>query len=329
VAADFVATDGSGDNPDFSANGALLHLGFTRSNSRGSTLPPVPSDQNMVIDHGVDNVQWIIVRATPPQENQPPQAIDDTFILNGNQVSLPLIEFLHVRDNDTDPDDPFFEIVAVTQPQFGTAGESGGTSIVYQLKEARTFDTFDYTISDGEFTSSASVKVYVDCGCTVLCLSNIEPIEAASGQAAKETKRKDEIDLPLIYRVRDQVLQPTVHGQRYVKIYYESNPEILVNIVTNEQLRTDALATIELWQAPLRSLTDGDGSALITQEQVDALQKLLNGLIALSSTELKQVIALELLRLGPLDGYVGMSVKEAKRKAIGDAILRLPHIQTR
>jgi hypothetical protein len=320
TAADFVAADGSGDHPDFSVRGSPIRFGFTRNNSRTISQPPVPGNQDMVIDQGVDNWQVTIYR---DNTNRPPQAVDDVFVLDGNQSSLPLLEFFDVVRNDSDPNQNPLEVIEVTEPAYGSTGILSAHTIVYQLDEARASDVFNYTISDGLLTSSAGVQVYIDCACTVLCLNSLELPEPPSSFL----HATDTIDLPLIYRVRDQILKPTLDGRRYVDMYYTNNPEILVNIMTNEPLRIEAVATVELWQNNLRSLTDGNGSAVITQAQVNALKSFLNNLSAVSSSELQQLITGELVRLGPLDDYVGMTVKAAKTKAIGDPTLYLPLIK--
>jgi hypothetical protein len=322
TAADFAAVDGSGDHPDFSSRGGPLRVGFTRTNSRGSTLPPVPADEDMIVDQGVDNWQVTIYR---DNTNRPPQTTDDVFVLNGHERSLPLTSFFDVLSNDTDPNYDRLEITAVGEPLYGRAGtiSSGSNTVYYALEEARTSDQFIYTVSDGALSSSAEVQVYVDCVCTVTCLSSIRPIEPAVAVVT------DTVDLPLIYRVRDQVLKPTADGRRYVDMYYATNPEILVNIVTNETLRNEALATVTLLQPALSSLVDGDGSAVITQAQVEALKSFLGHLLTISSQELQQLIFVELLRLGSLDEYVGLTVKEAKRRAIGDATVHLPLVNSR
>ena len=128
-----------------------------------------------------------------------------------------------------------------------------------------------------------------------------------------------------MFRVRDEVMKPTPHGRRYVDMYYNTTPEILkVLLVDSDPLRTEAVTTVELWQDNLRNLLDGDGMAIITQAQVDAIKSFLTNLSAAASPELQQLIADELARLGPLDDYVGMTVKEAKSKAIGDPTIYLP-----
>jgi hypothetical protein len=274
----------------------------------------------MVIDQGVDHWQLIIHRQAEPDVNQPPQAVDDVFILDGYQRSLPIFEIFDVVRNDSDPDRDSLEISAVTQPAFGSADILSQHTVVYTLGVAQAFDHFSYTLSDDELTDEAQVQIFIDCACSVLCLNNLELPEMAGSQKA------DALDLPLIYRVRNRLLKTTPHGQRYVRMYYSSNPEILVNLMLNAPLREEALAAVELWQENLRSLADGDGSAVINQAQVGAIQDFLDHLSAASSLELQQIIAEELDRLGPLDSYVGLTMKEAKKLAIGDATLYLPLI---
>ena len=323
TAADFFVPGGpENDNPDFSASGSPMQFGFARNNSRSTTQPPVPPGQDLVIDQGVDNWRLFIhlePEVDPP--NQPPQAVDDVFILDGYQHGLPLYAFFDVVDNDTDPDLDSLEVITATQSTYGSTGLFSWHSVFYRLEEAQVHDVFEYTLSDGEFASTAQVDVYIDCACTVLCLNYLTPPDPPSLAGVQAV---DAIDLPLIYRVRDHILKPTPHGQRYVAMYYEQNPEILVNLMLNAPLRAEAVATVELWQPNLASLVDGDGSAIITQAQVDAIASFLSNLSAVSSPALQQLIAAELLRLGPLDGYVGLTMSAAKQQAIGDATLYLP-----
>lgn len=315
TAADFVAVDGSGDHPNFRANGSPIRFGFTRYNTRGSTQPPVPGDQDMVIDQGVDNWRIVVHR---DHTAVPPQAVDDTFVIDANDRILPLIEFLSVVDNDSDANLDRLKVVEVAEPLHGSTGIWSDHTVVYQLDGAYATDSFQYTISDGALTDSAQVEVILDCACTALCLSKLELPELSAAQEG------DEIDLSLLYDVRDRVLKPTIEGRRFVEMYYTTNPEILVKTFTDETLRAEALAGVQLWQDPLRSLVDGDGSAVITHAQVDALQGYLDHLSTAASPQLQQVIATELARLGPLDDYVGMTIQDAKRQAIGDPTLFLP-----
>ncbi|NJM42596.1 MAG: hypothetical protein HC853_18565 [Anaerolineae bacterium] len=305
-----------------------MQFGFTRINSRTNTQPPVPVNQDMVIDQGVDN--WLIIVQPGANINRPPQAVDDVFIVNGYLRSLPIYEFFDVTENDRDPDLDYLEVITITQPTYGSTSLVFRSTVLYELNEARATDSFRYTLSDGRFrdgdglTDTTRVDVYFDCACTVLCLTYLE---LPTTSASLHDPVTDTIDLPLIYRFRNQVLKPTQHGWRYVDMYYKNNPEILVNILMNETLRAEAVTMIELWQDNLRSLTDGDGSAVITQAQLDALSSFLSHLSSASSSQLQSVIAGELQRVGPLDGYAGSTMREAKRRAIGDATVYLPLLE--
>lgn len=320
TAEDFVAVDGSFDHPDFRVSGSVMRFGFTRSNGRSSTLPDVPDDQDLVIDQGVDNWRVVLYR---DDTALPPNAVDDTFVLDGDDRSLPLFELFDVVNNDSDANLDRLEVVEAAEPLYGSAGILSDHTVVYQLDEAQATDSFEYTISDGALTGSADVTVLIDCACTVLCLSNLGPPEPP---APAVTQAAGEIDLPLIYAVRDHVLKPTLDGRRYVEMYYTTNPEILLKTFTDETLHAEALSGVQLWQEPLRSLVEGDGSAVIIQAQIDALQGYLTHLSAGASPELHQRITAELARLGPLDDYAGMTIREAKRKAIGDPAVYLPLI---
>ncbi len=303
------------DNPDFSAQGSPIQFGFMRTNTRSATLPPVPANEDLIIDQGVDNWNLTIYHDPSQAINYPPVANDDIYILDGNQNSLPIRAYIDALDNDLDPNPlDHLEIVAATQPAYGRSGILSSGTIFYELEQAQSADGFTYTVSDGEFTDSAQINVFVDCACSVLCLSNL----------VLPSRFTDTIDIPLIYRLRNQVLDATPAGKRYIEYYYTKNPEILVNILADSSLRTEALAGFELWQETLRSLVDGDGSALITQAQVDALQAFLDHLSMVSSPELQALIASELDRLGPLDDYAGLTIKAARSLAIGDPTLYLP-----
>jgi hypothetical protein len=265
----------------------------------------------MVIDQGVDNWQVTIYH---DNSNHPPQPINDLVIADGSD-GLPVNALLYPLDNDSDPDNDYLTMVGVSPPDFGSA-TLAGIFVWYKLTVKSYFDHFTYTVSDGDLTATAEVNIYIDCSCTISCL------DISAGNRA--TQAADNIDLPLIYRVRDQVLNKTPDGRRYIDIYYRRNPEILINLMMNDLLRSEAVATVELWQDNLRSLVDADGSAVITQAQVDAISTFLSHLSAASGTDLQQLIADEMARVGPLDDFVGLTMADARRKVIGDPALFIP-----
>ncbi|MFN8457639.1 MAG: Ig-like domain-containing protein [Anaerolineae bacterium] len=305
----------SGRHPDFSAQGSPLQFGYARDQGQRFSAPMPPSPEDLVTEHGLDNWQVIVWSPITPG-NRPPSAFNDIEITDDSYTRG--YTFIDVLANDTDPDGDRLVITAVTTPTYGTAQIVASRGIDYYrpFRPEALPDSFNYTISDGEFSSTARVSIFFDCGCTSECLTG------ASVGAAANT-----LDLDLLRRLRDRVMKPTPHGHRYVDMYYTTTPEIVTILMLNRtDLGDEAVALVELWQDNLYSLVDGDGSARVTQAQVDAIETFLNHLSAAASPELQQLIATELARLGPLDSYVGLTVKAAKSKAIGDPLLYLPLI---
>jgi hypothetical protein len=135
------------------------------------------------------------------------------------------------------------------------------------------------------------------------------------------------IDLAVYYLARDMVLMGTAEGQRYVDLYYTHDPEISALLEADADLEAQAIATLQLWEANLWALVTGRGDdALITAEQVAAIDSFLTNLAAVASPELQQVIAEERAQLGAPADYVGMSVNEARGLIIGYSV-KLPLVR--
>lgn len=313
--ASFTAIGGGGGQPDFSAGGGEMTFGYLRLHTRLATLPPVPPG-NLVIEHAIDNWQVTLWPDATPPANQPPVAVDDLYVIEG--LLLPDRVFIPVLKNDSDPDNDPLSITDYTQPPIGGSVSwfelNNSFSFVPSMRFTET--QFTYELSDGTLTDTGTVNVMMDCACVAICIlyGEFSPAHTAS----------DNVDLALIYRVRDEILKSTPQGRQYIDYYYESNPEILWTLLRNESLRTEAVAVVELWQDNLRNLVAGDGSTLITQAQVTALKTFLTNLAAANGGQLQQLINAELARLGPLDDYVGLPMEEARTQAIGDPTLHLP-----
>jgi Bacterial Ig domain/HYR domain len=74
-------------------------------------------------------------------------------------------------------------------------------------------------------------------------------------------------------------------------------------------------------QPAFDALLAGQGdSAIITSEQVSAIQAFLDALSAQASSELREAIAAERDRWGPLDGYVGKTMAEVQAAVLGPSI---------
>jgi hypothetical protein len=330
TAVDFSAADGSGDHPDFSAAGDLIHFGYTRYNSRTNTLPPVPPNDELFIEHGIDNWSVTVYPEGTSPANAPPVAKNDLAVVEVGDSN-----FISVLANDSDPDGDTLRVDNVSQPADGvTINSLFGILYFNDGSDYTATDEFTYTVNElltsNPLSDTASVLILIDCGCAMTCMNTAQSAKndpTIQISPLTNPAKGDSIDLALIYRLRDEVMRPTPHGQRYVDMYYKTTPEILkILLVDSPMLRDEAVATVELWQDNLRSLVGGDGSAIVTKSQVDAIDSFLTHLSAAASPDLQQIIATERARLGPLDDYVGLPVKEAKTQAIGIPTQYLPII---
>ena len=325
---DFVALDGGSDLPNFAANGSPLFFGFMRGHPNDRPVTPEPGEL-FVYNSGIDN--WrVAIWPGSTAANQPPVPKDDLLILSG-QAPFPIKKRVYVLNNDSDPDNDPVTLVTVNQPTYGEVLISRPSPLTdpwvdyERFREGYNNDRFTYEVSDGHSGGTATVDVVFDCVCSVRCIDENEPALVQSGHLS--TAQAGDFDLGLIYRIRDEVLKSTPTGQRYIDHYYTETTEIArLLILEQPSLGAEAVETVLMWQDNLRSLVDGDGRATISQEQVDATFSFIEKLYFAGSEELKGVIAAELEALGPLDEYVGLTMAEAKTKAIGHSTLYLPLI---
>ncbi|MCG6116812.1 MAG: Ig-like domain-containing protein [Aquimonas sp.] len=94
-----------------------------------------------------------------PQQliNRPPLAVDDVVEVPAGAVAFPIA----VLANDSDPDGDALAIVSITPPANGSA-EIAGSRVLYTPRAGFAgTDSFGYTVSDGEFSASAQVRITV------------------------------------------------------------------------------------------------------------------------------------------------------------------------
>src|SRR5262249_1430226 len=78
-----------------------------------------------------------------------------------------------VTGNDSDPDDDFLTVVSNTDPAHGTATCSNGSCTYTSDPGFLGADTFDYTVSDGKATATATVHIAVSLPCVpAVCIDN-------------------------------------------------------------------------------------------------------------------------------------------------------------
>jgi len=319
---DFIALDGSNDKPDFSNRGDFLYFGFWRVSSRGATQPPIPPTQDLVYQHGSDNFTVAIHNAPPP--NQPPVARADEYLYldyfyNSNKT-------LRVLQNDSDPEGDPIRVLSVGEPAFGgTVASFNDTSITYSheglLSASLETDFFLYKITDGLHASLDAFVTMHFCVCPLECIALFLPPPGLSKVArgvATAAVMVDSLDVNLFRRFRDETLLPTDNGTRFVNLYYRTAPEVMeLLLFDRSDIGMQAARALDMMQAPLRNLLEGEGSALVTQALIDSVCAFLDSLAAVASDSLGDSLSVELARLGPLQDLVGLSVSEAAERALG------------
>ncbi|WP_443216442.1 tandem-95 repeat protein [Sphingorhabdus sp. Alg231-15] len=95
-------------------------------------------------------------------DNQAPIAVDDDIFLSEGGDELTILQS-SLLDNDSDPDGDTLGVVSVTDGANGTVGFDADGNIVYTPNAGfQGDDSFTYTISDGELTSTATAQLRVD-----------------------------------------------------------------------------------------------------------------------------------------------------------------------
>ncbi|MEM7030986.1 MAG: FG-GAP-like repeat-containing protein [Chloroflexota bacterium] len=129
------------------------------------------------------------------------------------------------------------------------------------------------------------------------------------------------LDMPMYYQVRDEILASSAIGQHYSTLYYDHDTELQSLILTDPVLFGQAIATLTLWQPYLEALLAGEGDTVtITPAQLSALSGFLTTISTVASPELQQVIAEERVALGPLNEYVGLTMKAAQSKVLANEV---------
>ena len=115
----------------------------------------------------------------------------------------------------------------------------------------------------------------------------------------------------LLYRVRDEVLNATGEGRRYIDLYYAHSAEIAWIMDTHFDLAEQGLDVIDALTPNLQALLDGQGNAAtITNAQIQQAQAFLDALLPYASPALQQAIADERAHR-PLESMAGMNMDQA------------------
>jgi hypothetical protein len=296
----FINIDGSGTRPNFSTTGDTIHFGFERSRTR-SSFQIDPTFNTFI--HGSDN---FTVEINPLPGNRPPVAVNDLMVIK-TEGGIGGVSTISPMRNDYDPDgDPIWiDSVFGFLNCFASLVPEDSTFVTVSISDID--GEFYYRITDGNLSDIAKVTVLADCGCSIECIGTLDE----SNKINRSTIQQDTLELGLIRRFRDEVMEPSYHGSRYVDMYYETTPEILYILLIEEPgLAAQAVTMVELLQPAIRNILDGDGTEPITQTQTNAIESFFANLSAAGSTSLQELIDEEMQRLGPLENYIGMPISD-------------------
>jgi hypothetical protein len=182
--------------------------------------------------------------------NSPPNAVDDAFSITGGSAN----NSLNVLANDTDADPGDTKTISAV----GTPGNGGTVTIVgsgpnntLSYTPATTFsgtETFTYTMRDGAgATSTATVTLIV------IAVLGDDAVGAGPrcfiATAAYGTPMASEVRY--LRAFRDEYLQTSALGRRFVELYYRVSPPIADFLRGHSRLRS--VARIVLWPYVLLS----------------------------------------------------------------------------
>ncbi len=148
--------------------------------------------------------------------------------------------------------------------------------------------------------------------CMRQCPDEITHLSGADGSATS-------VDLDVLVALREGVLRANPVGQRHVEFYEAQGSELVELIVAHPALWDEGLATLLAWQPNLAALVAGQGGAtVVSASQIQQVDDFLASVSALASPSLQQAISEERSRVGPLTAYVGLTMEEARRAALGE-----------
>ncbi|MBI2924488.1 MAG: peptidoglycan DD-metalloendopeptidase family protein [Verrucomicrobia bacterium] len=160
------------------------------------------------------------------------------------------------------------------------------------------------------------------CACPAKYLSQCSEgaalgVLSESSNSSRKKASVAEIDLSLIRRFRDEVLSATPEGRSLIGNFYRHSPEILRYLVADPQLRELSVDAIVAIEPTLQDMAGGSGNLVLTSENVNAVEGMIQKLSEVAGAELKSAIVEELSRVGTLDGLAGKTSTEAQRLVLG------------
>lgn len=315
------------------ANSGTLTQDFYVNDSLYSTLtvPEFPMAEHLLVGDlsGKGNYGTLFyddISITGSVVSPEPIAVNDQFVDDG-----PEAKFFPILQNDVLPQGATIAISIETPPQHGQILSIEEDGIWFQKEEGfEGADQLSYSLAvlgqgstkKTRLTGGATMiyQAFV-CACFLVtsskdykkCIGKEQRIDPLGKRFGPDyASLIDSLDLNLLIRWRDELLRTTVAGAALFDDLTFNSPEILQIVLFDQPDLHDRIAPLFLMlQDPARSLLEGDGSEVITQAQMDSVAAFFASLRAASSRDLSQQLQADLMALGPLDNYVGLTVQEA------------------
>jgi len=154
-------TPGNGDTYTLLVNDAADAITGTFSGlAEGSTMTAGGNGTVLTASYiGATGNDFTLTAPIAPV-NEPPVAVDDSYTTNEDQSIVIILSQLLA--NDTDADGDTLNIIAVTNPVNGSVSNNGPTITFYPVANFHGTASFNYTVSDGILTDSATVFITVN-----------------------------------------------------------------------------------------------------------------------------------------------------------------------
>jgi ELWxxDGT repeat protein len=147
-------------------------------------------------------------------------------------------------------------------------------------------------------TPGRNVLSLPNCGCPMNYMGRI--CNSGVGRAAglfATLQQASALDLALLQRVRDEVLEDTVEGRLAIDRYEQYGPEVVQLLALSPSLFDAAVETVLVWQPHLEALVSGGSPELtVGENEARILRSFLRDLAAVASPELRDLIEAELAR---------------------------------
>lgn len=150
--------------------------------------------------------------------------------------------------------------------------------------------------------------------CFFGCVETNGPPRTAGAAAAKASTGFFPADTrPLLYRLRDDVLMQSAKGREYVERYDSLSLAMFGALLRRPSIMIDYGRAHDAWLPAIRSLVDGDGSAVITPAMVEEIEVIAAHLAQDGDAALRQAVEREYTLLDPRT-LAGMSMTQLRAR---------------